>query len=79
MEPLPYSSPHAGVGTPKFPILPKKSQICRPGGRGIPLPVDVALRKADLLVHSVPQVWLQGVEILADRREEAAVDCIDHL
>ena len=24
-------------------------------------------------------MWLQGVEILADRREETAVDSVDHL
>lgn len=43
------------------------------------LPVDVALRKADLLVHSIPEVRLQGREILPHGREEAAVHSVHHL
>lgn len=43
------------------------------------VPVDVTLRQTDLLIHSVPQMWLEGLEILPDGRKEAAVDSVDHL
>lgn len=42
-------------------------------------PVDVTLGQAYLLVHCVPQLWLQGLEVLPHGREQTAVDRIHHL
>lgn len=51
----------------------------RPRGAPAPLPVDVTLGQADLLIHGVPEVRLQRIEVLPHGREEAAVDSVHHL
>ena len=42
-------------------------------------PVDVAALQVDLLVHGVPQLRSQRVELLPDGGDQAAVDRVHHL